>query len=440
MDSSPSNSVADRTRFLACAMAVVCLAGWISWFWPFDDLLDRQGTPLGADFSMFFTAGQIASDGEFAKLYDQAEHQRRLHESFPGLDAQFCLPFRYPPAVALVLAPLSRLPYAAAWGAFSIASCLAYAGSLYLLAKCPLPPFWRTRETSELLQLPKWSQRTFLTAVWACVGWPVAWEVLIGGQASMFALAIVVVAIALISNQRLVLAGAVLALSAYKPNVLVWFAVGIALRHPRVVLGAVPVLGAMAGFSCLAGRERLGEYLQLALDLTSGAWDIETPFWKAHSFASCFELVMPGHGRSATILIGLLASAMISIVWRREDAKGSTWSQPFSLAGLLVVNALLNPYTPIYDLVLLAPAGWLVLKGFSSAPAKENSPVSAAFVQCWLAVLFFGPHLSQALARPLGLQLFPFALAAVGVAVLTTKSHQRVCRTIVSIVPPPAGP
>src|SRR5262245_15834230 len=133
MDSSPSTSVADRTRFLACAMAIVCLAGWMSWFWPFDDLLDRQGTPLGADFSMFFTAGQIASDGAFEKLYDQAEHQRRFHASFPGLAAQFCWPFRYPPAVALCLAPLSRIPYAVAWGVFSFASVAALVGSLYLL-------------------------------------------------------------------------------------------------------------------------------------------------------------------------------------------------------------------------------------------------------------------------------------------------------------------
>ena len=450
MDSSPLSPVADRTRFLACAMALVCLAGWVGWFWPFDDLLDRQGTPLGADFSMFFTAGQIASEGVFEKLYDQGEHQRRLHESFPGLSAQFCLPFRYPPAVALGMAPLSRLPYAVAWGVFSLGSCAAFAGSLYLLCNLvggvsgsrssgrgeslltarqePRPPEARSPEArspeARSPEAPSWIS----TAIWACAGWPVAWEVLMGGQASMLALAIAVATILLITKDRIILAGAVLALSAYKPNVLAWFVVGIAVRHPRVLIGAIPVLGAFAGVSCLAGRQRLAEYAQLTLNLTSGTWDVETPFWKAHSFAPCLESVFPGHGRVATILLGFLAATVIALVWRCRDANKSTSAQTFSMAALLLVNALLNPYTPIYDLVLMAPAGWLVAKGFYSSTATEISGVSATFAQCWLAVLFFGPHLSQALARQLGLQLFPFALAAIGISVLF--STQMVVRRV----------
>ena len=110
MTVEPSVRVAERIRFLACAMGLVFLMGWGAWFWPLDDLLDRQGTPLGADFSMFYVAGQVVADGATDQLYHQAEHQRRLHELFPGLSPQFCLPFRYPPMVALLMSPLARLP------------------------------------------------------------------------------------------------------------------------------------------------------------------------------------------------------------------------------------------------------------------------------------------------------------------------------------------
>ena len=73
----------------------------------YDDLLDRSGTPLGADFSMFYVAGQMTAAGETAQLYDQAAHQARLHDLFPGIDPQFALPYRYPPIVALLMVPLA---------------------------------------------------------------------------------------------------------------------------------------------------------------------------------------------------------------------------------------------------------------------------------------------------------------------------------------------
>ena len=37
-----------------------------------EDMLDRSGTPLCADFSMFYVAGQIVWDGAGEQLYDQA--------------------------------------------------------------------------------------------------------------------------------------------------------------------------------------------------------------------------------------------------------------------------------------------------------------------------------------------------------------------------------
>src|SRR5690554_1076432 len=93
----PYVAVAQRLRFMSQAFLIVMLIGWISWFYPFDDLLDRQGTPLGADFSMFYVSGQVAGSESADRLYDQAEHQQQLQALFPGISKSFCLPYRYPP-------------------------------------------------------------------------------------------------------------------------------------------------------------------------------------------------------------------------------------------------------------------------------------------------------------------------------------------------------
>ena len=89
----PTQAFTERVRFVSTVLLTLFLLGWALWFWPYDDLLDRSGTPLGADFSIFYVAGQMTATGKPAQLYDQAAHQARLHDLFPGIDPQFALPY-----------------------------------------------------------------------------------------------------------------------------------------------------------------------------------------------------------------------------------------------------------------------------------------------------------------------------------------------------------
>src|SRR6185436_2939235 len=85
-----------------------------------------------------------------------------------------------------------------------------------------------------------------------------------------------------------------------------------------------------------------------------------------------------------------------------------------AFAGLLVVNALFNPYTPIYDLVLLGPAAVFAVEAcMIQQNLGRNLAARAGCVQLALAALFFGPHLSQALAKTVGVQCFPLVLLAI---------------------------
>jgi len=261
----------ERARFISTVLLILFLLGWALWFWPYDDLLDRSGTPLGADFSMFYVAGQMTAVGETAQLYDQAAHQARLHDLFPGIDPQFALPYRYPPIVALLMVPLACLPYAVAIAVFMAIGLVGAVAGLRLLM----------RETGQ----PSRAHRRLCYL--ALFGWPVVLETWIGGQASLFALLIVCAGIVLMQRERYAWAGAVWALAAYKPNVLLLVVIGCILFRPRVLRGLVPVAAIMFALSWwTVGWEGITAYVELTLQLAARPWDVETPFWKVPALRS----------------------------------------------------------------------------------------------------------------------------------------------------------
>lgn len=400
----------ERVRFFSAAMICMFVTAWLSWFWPFDNLLDRSETPLGADFAMFYVAGQAVRSGVPEHLYNEAENQRNLQALIPGIAPVYCLPYRYPPFVAALISPLTRLPYLAAFAAFALASVIAMIGSVRLLG---------TRLS--VLQATGW--RPLLLAVF---GWPVTLEILIGGQASLFAVAICAGVCVLHRDGRLIAAGAVLALAAYKPNVLAILGLGLIVRSPRMLLGTIPVLALLAAAGCVAtGWDRLTEYAHILTRLSSDQWNVESPWWKVQSLAGPLAGLLGGRARIICLLTGAAIAVAIGLVWRRQSIRTSSTVSgvsPMSFAGnamwahLLVVNALFNPYTPIYDLILMGLAAVLLAEHVAEQMPQGNSRQSAVlFSPSWQLILWgalsFGPHLSQAVARRIGFQLFPLLLA-----------------------------
>jgi alpha-1,2-mannosyltransferase len=412
---TPWHALTDRSRFVSVGLVVSFMLGWLGWFYPYDDLLDRSGTPLGADYAMFYVAGTMVATGSADSLYNQAEHQAHLQTLFPHLDPSFCLPFRYPPIVALLAAPLSCLPYALSFLTFLAVSIAAWAAALAMLS----------RELSVL----RGPHRRWL--LWAIIGWPVALETLVGGQASMFALLICTATVCALRQQRTTLAGIVLSLAICKPNVLLLFAVGAIVYRPRLLWGAVPAAAAIiAGMAFCVGWTTLLEYAVLSAELATNDWMVETPFWKVHSLAAWLELLVPGQHRLICAVIGGLLAAILGWRWRLEPNKGS-----IVVALLLTVNALFNPYTPVYDLSLLLLAGLFAAQFFlvdspAAAPsgATENSAgVTMAMLYSVLPFIYFGPHVSQAVAKSTGVQLFPLLLLMMaGVATVARRWRRNV--------------
>jgi hypothetical protein len=381
-DSQHWHELPSKLSIYAKLSLLVCVALWIIWLFPFDDLLDRSGTPLGGDFVMYYTAGQVAREGRWESLYDDWQNQLRVHASFPELEPTESWPFRYPPAVAAAVAPLAGLSYPAAF-------------SIFLLLQFSLLLFTSHRWYQDfplIKHQPAW--------LWVALANPVViMETLLGGQASLLALACVTAAVACLRTDRQVTAGACLAVALYKPNVLWLVILGCLLARPRILLGLIPTaLGGLVLTMFISGEGPIIDYLWLAVELGSANWSLETPYWKVHGLVPLLQLMGMEHGRLLAVAAGGCLAVGLAFCWRRFKL-----DDKLVLGLLLACNSLFNPYVPIYDLVLLAFAALLL-----AAYAQERSPdIRPWHAQCLLLGLCFGPHLSQMLCKQVGVQLYP---------------------------------
>jgi hypothetical protein len=376
-------------------MIVVFVLSWLSWFAPFDDWLDRSGTPWGADFAMFYVAGRMVADGQTDALYDLAAQQAKLQQIFPTIAPDFALPYRYPPWVALLMSPLARLPYPAAFGLFAGLSLLAWLGGCRRL-------------------LRNWRQAGGISAgvvLLALAGWPVALETWIGGQASLVACFLLICVLELLRANRPVLAGAVLATLTYKPNLLCLVMLGLLTLRPRMLMGWLPtVLLGLVGTAWFLGPQPLIDYWRLSQELALQPWNIDTPAAKVHGWAVALLPLCGAQARTWVLGFGVLLTGLVVLRQRRDETRGEDrWDETVAL--LLAINAGWNLYTPIYDLSLLAISLVLALQAPRGSSAARRVP-PPWYVSLMLAAGYFGPHLSQTAMSLLGWQLSLLGLTA----------------------------
>ncbi len=390
--------VAQRFRFAGVCVLVIGLSGWAAWFAPFDDLIDRSGTPFGGDYVMLYAAGQAVLTGESKTLYDDALNQQRTSRILPALAPNQSWPYRYPPTVAVCASLLAGIPFAASFAVF-----LGLQVGLLLFSVRVF--------TGLLPAAPHASRNRWMLAM---MGTPVVLETLIGGQSSLLALACVAGYLLASANQRDGLAGMALALSLYKPNVLALFVLGSLVQRPRLLRSflATAAAGGVLAVS-VAGVEPLAEYLTLGSRLATSRWALETPLHKVHGLAPLFQTMFGTHGRLFAFACGAVLALAVATLRRRGCIGVNT-----ATALLLLINALLNPYVPIYDLVLLIPTVVLMARAVHVGELACPSPRMATAA---LLLLFAGPHLSQAISQRTGLQPFPVVL--LGLAATLASLH-----------------
>ena len=113
-----------RIRAYSVILLVVSALAIVGWIALSDGLVDRNGKPIGTDFSSFYAAGSLVLDGRAADVYDMAVHYTRQHEIFGAAVQTYA--WLYPPIFLLVAAPLALMPYPVALAVWQGSTLLAY--------------------------------------------------------------------------------------------------------------------------------------------------------------------------------------------------------------------------------------------------------------------------------------------------------------------------
>ena len=116
-----------RMRLVAVALLFASVAGLLYLGVTSNGLIDRQGRPLGTDFSNVYAAGTYVRDGDpeapFDPVRQHAREQRIFGEATPFYG------WHYPPFFLFVAAALALMPYGVALAVWQTVTL-----GLYLLA------------------------------------------------------------------------------------------------------------------------------------------------------------------------------------------------------------------------------------------------------------------------------------------------------------------
>lgn len=303
------------------------------------------------DFRLYFAAAQVGLRDGYSALYDPHLERAAVAALTPAGE---WFPYLNPPPLALLVTPLTTLPYPVAdaiWFLLALAA-VATAGAL------AAPSDWRRRVVYVGLGLSLF---------------PTAWAIG-AGQIVPFLMLAVVVAWRLLRADRDVLAGVVLATTVVKPQLVLLVPLCLlANGKGRAFLAYSAVAGMLALLSLgVLGEHGLAQYREA---LTAASGFHEQIRWGLSKFLGVMAI-------PATLAVAGLALAA------SYRSRAKSVEVPF-VAGI-VASMLIAPYLNDADFAILAVAGWLWLRA------------GASVGRGWLIILgFFGAQFSQAVEPPI---------------------------------------
>src|SRR3569623_115948 len=324
-----------RIRAYSLMVLAIGLAAAVIWIGLSEGGVDRNGKPLGTDFSSFYAAGSLALEGHAAAAYDFALHHAREQQVFGAATPYYA--WLYPPIFFLVAAPLAWLPYPAAlavWQFSSLALYLAVIGAI--LRGVRIDPAVR---------------RNWLLVA---IAFPAVFINLGHGQNGFLSAALFGAAL-LALPARPLLAGVLFAALAYKPQFgsAIPFALLAAGRWRTIAAACLTLAILMAITAFLFGIESWSAFLASAgisrkILLEGGAVGFE-------KLQSAFAIVrLWGGGVTLAYAVQAIISCAVvaSIVWCWRSACDEAHKAALLVAGTL----LASPHILDYDLIVLAVA------------------------------------------------------------------------------------
>jgi len=434
------NSVALRLRrrLWAGGLGVACcLATFVigNQFVPESQAVTRR--ILGHDFMAFYTAGSFVRQGRYRDLYNLKEveaFQRQLAQRHQLEIGPSFGPWWNPPFYAWVFAPLAAMPYPQALGLWTAISVLCALASLALLA-CMLaqrgPPVQASAQEAYEQRLCREDFPAASWKAWALVPLLVVVSdplvrALSHGQNSCVSLCIFVAGVWAWRKQRGLLAGLILGLLFYKPQLGAIVAAILVLSLGwRALLGLALTGGALAAVTVLTMPGAAQDFVY-RLPVNLHFMQIEQPYlWQRHVTLKAFwRLLIQGQAAGphwlsvrvlslvgASMLCGLLL--VIVVRSRRAAAAKSATALDQVIATATVAMPLMMPFYFDYDLLLLAVPAVLLARNLRTqlhqgGPNMELSPVDRWLLGLWallFVVMYVNPGLGQYTRVNLGVLL-----------------------------------
>jgi hypothetical protein len=329
---------------------ILALCLWSVYLWNMSTpgLRDRVGNLKGTDFLHFYTLGSLALARDGANLYDLRPQSQIAAARVPAAVGIYYLPL-YPPQVAILFAPLARLPYAAALSLWIAITALIYLACCYAIWR--VCPQLRAQETTVLI---------------LALAYPAFWHLIAWGQTSALALVCFSLAFFAFRAKLEFLAGLALGCLIFKPQLALAAAmVFLFTLRWRVIGGAVLSASAqmMVGWFYW-GAEPLLKWIEILVNARKQLAWLEPRPYQTHCLRTFWTMLVPWPAAALTLYIGsgIVVSVFVVVCWR------SRLSLSVRFSALLFASVLLAPHLTVYDLVILAPgfmllSDWILARG-----------------------------------------------------------------------------
>lgn len=318
----------ERLRAVPRMLLAVTTLAILSWVALADGLIDRNGKPLGTDFSNVYAAGDLALEGSPEAAYDPVRQHAAERAVFGGREVPF-YGWHYPPLFLIVAALLALLPYGWALALWMAVTLPAYVAAICAIVPKPHTAMLALAFPAVFINLGH-GQNGFLTAA------------LLGGGL-------------LLLDRRPALAGMLLGLMAYKPQfgVLIPLVLAATGRWTAVAAAAATVVAASVATLALFGPEVWSAFLDSTRFTRGVVLEAGGTGWpKIQSVFSAVRMWGGGvtSAYAAQAALGLAVAASLAWLWR----SGAAYALQ---AAALACGALLaTPYVLDYDMVTLAVA------------------------------------------------------------------------------------
>jgi hypothetical protein len=379
-----------RMRGYSLILLAICAAAMVGWIALSDGLIDRNGKPIGTDFSNVYAAGMLTWQGRPAEAYELARQRDAEKAVFGGREVPF-YGWHYPPFFFVIAFLVASIPYAWGLSIWLLASLAAYLATMRAILPRP---------------------ETLLVAL----AFPAVFVNIGHGQNGFLTAALLAGALHLLDRKPW-LAGILIGLLAYKPQfgVLIPIALVAGGRWHAIAAAAATVAALVAISLVTLGSGVWHTFIDSMTFTQTVVLEQGGPGWeKIQSVFSAARMWGAGVPTAYAIQTALALALAASLAWLwQSDA-----AFELKAAALATASLLATPYVLDYDLVALAVA----IAFFASHGLNRGF---RSFEISLLAAAWIVPLLSRLIAGVTGIPLGLMVLLALYVFIMRRAVLER---------------